>query len=113
MIPGFIVAVVGLCGSVFTLVVVPIIGLFFHDWLQQFMDERLGKDIPVNATGLLLYYWFFALIAAGLLCITFLFFNTLFQLIIMSSEFPFHSSDSVACCIRYILVTEIDDRNPT
>lgn len=65
MIPGFIVACVGLFWSWVTLIIIPIIGLFFHDWLQQFMDERLGKDFPVNATGVLLYYWFFTLIVAG------------------------------------------------
>lgn len=66
MIPGFLVAFVALCASMVTLIVVPIIGLFFKDWLQRFIDEHLGKDFPFNATQVLLYYWFGSAIAAGL-----------------------------------------------
>lgn len=76
MIPGFLVAFVALCTSMVTLIVVPIIGLFFKDWVQRYINEHLGKDFPLNATSLLLLYWFGTAIAAGLFELKYMFSRT-------------------------------------
>lgn len=63
MAPAFYVAVVGLCVSLISLIVIPIAGLFFTDRFELYIYEHLRKDI--DASSILLLLWVLTAIIAG------------------------------------------------
>lgn len=67
MIPSVIVGIFGICVSIVLLIVIPIIGFFFLDDLQQYIDEQRKEfNEKVSVKNFLLLAWFSILVFTGL-----------------------------------------------